>query len=71
MTETYPIHPIAEASARPPTYEEMRRLTRSIAAEGQRTPILLFEGQVLDGARRQAACVALGIEPRYVTVSSS
>ena len=58
----YPLHPGAEI------FPEMDAaalagLTADIAANGQREPILLLDGQVLDGRCRLRACEQLGIEP--------
>lgn len=39
-------------------------LTDDIAANGQRQPIILFEGMILDGWHRHAACLAAGATPR-------
>jgi hypothetical protein len=36
-----------------------------IAANGLREAITLFEGQILDGGNRYAACLAAGIEPAF------
>lgn len=58
----YPLHPAAEI------FPEMDALalaglTADIAANGQREPILILDGQVLDGRCRLRACEQLGIEP--------
>lgn len=61
MTD-YPLHPAAEI------FPEMDApalagLTADIAANGQREPILILDGQVIDGRCRLRACEQLGIEP--------
>jgi len=42
----------------------LRELADDIAANGQRTAILLYGGLILDGRNRWAACRLAGIEPR-------
>jgi hypothetical protein len=62
----YPIHPFAELFPLhdgPPLWE----LRDDIAANGLVEDIVLYQGQVLDGRRRQVCCLAKGIEPRYAT----
>lgn len=64
----YSLHPAAEifpemdASA-------LAALTADIAANGQHEPILILDGQVIDGRCRLRACEELGIEPRIRDVS--
>lgn len=41
------------------------RLSDSIRNHGQFEDIVLFEGKVLDGRRRLAACIRAGVKPRY------
>jgi hypothetical protein len=48
-----------------PDEERFLELRDSMEDSGQREPIVLYEGQVLDGWQRLRACRALGIEPRY------
>ena len=56
-------HPMAEAY---PLMEgeAFEALKADVAANGQRNPIWLFGGKILDGRNRYRACVELGIEPR-------
>ncbi|WP_257835070.1 ParB N-terminal domain-containing protein [Burkholderia glumae] len=42
---------------------EFDALKADIAANGQREPIVIHDGQILDGGNRYRACVELGIEP--------
>jgi len=45
--------------------DELERLAGDIAANGLHHPILLFEGKILDGRNRLAACHRAGVEPRF------
>jgi len=60
-TEIKP-HPAADAF---PMMDDVRldELKADIAANGQREPITLCDGMILDGRNRYRACVELGIEP--------
>src|SRR5947209_6073789 len=53
-------HPIATAFP-PMTEAEFEDLVADIRQHGQREPVVLFEGKVLDGVHRDGACVKLGI----------
>ena len=44
----------------------MQDLTDDIRAHGLIAPIVLFEGMILDGRNRAAACERAGVAPRYV-----
>jgi ParB-like chromosome segregation protein Spo0J len=45
---------------------DVDRLADDIAANGQRNPILVYKGEVLDGRTRLAACKKAGVEPNFV-----
>ena len=42
---------------------ELEKLAESIKEKGQLQPIILYEGKVLDGRNRLAACVKAGVSP--------
>ena len=46
--------------------DELQDLTDDIRAHGLIDPIVLFEGMILDGRSRAAACRRAGVAPRYV-----
>ena len=46
--------------------DELQDLTDDIRAHGLIDPIVLFEGMILDGRNRAAACERAGVAPRYV-----
>lgn len=67
--DRYPSHPAAEIF--PMMNEaELQELADDIKATGQREPIVLFEGQVLDGRNRLRACELAGVEPLFTKVES-
>jgi ParB-like chromosome segregation protein Spo0J len=47
--------------------DELQDLTDDIRAHGLIAPIVLFEGMILDGRNRAAACERAGVAPRYVS----
>ena len=42
---------------------EIKSMSEDIKANGQRNPIIIHEGKILDGRNRYAACVMAGIDP--------
>ena len=69
MTTAFPLHPAAELF---PVMDEaaFAALVADIAAQGQREPILILDGQVIDGRHRLRACEQLGLEPLVREVSA-
>ena len=63
---TYPVHraaelfPMMNAAA-------LQGLADDIREHGQREPVVLFHGAVLDGRNRLRACEFAGVEPQFVT----
>lgn len=60
-------HPYATMFPRADSAEELAELKADLQEVGQQTPIMVFEGKVLDGRRRQKVLDELGIEPVYQT----
>lgn len=70
MTKTYTYHPIANIF---PLLQgkELQDLTTDITTNGLKTPIVLYENQILDGRNRYQACISGGIEPMFTTYTGS
>lgn len=70
-TEPFPLHP-ACAIFRRWSDEEYRQATESLSDIGQMEPIEIYEGQVIDGANRQAAIwdAGRGSEIRWKDVTN-
>jgi ParB-like chromosome segregation protein Spo0J len=49
--------------------ENLPGLADDIRANGQKQPIEVFQGKILDGRRRFKACRMAGVEPKFVDVS--
>jgi ParB-like chromosome segregation protein Spo0J len=47
--------------------DTFNELVASIRANGLRDPIMLYQGQILDGRNRYLACGVAGVKPRYET----
>src|SRR4051812_41014895 len=64
---TASFHPLAEIF---PLLEgdEFTALANDIKERGLLEPIAQFENAILDGRNRYRACIATGVEPRFVTV---
>lgn len=58
-------HPLAELFPMLPD-AEIRELADDIVTYGQREPIVMLDGLVLDGRNRLAACQFAQVEPRFV-----
>ncbi len=61
----YPPHPYA-ALFPMMTDDNLKSLTGSIGRGGLQEPIVLYEGEVLDGRNRQIACSNANIKPVYI-----
>ena len=59
------LHPLCSLFPRMSGYE-FDCLKLDIKENGQRTPIIIHDGLVLDGGNRYAACAELGIEPDFM-----
>lgn len=60
-------------AAIPPRMSEQQflKLRDDIKSNGLLAPIILFNGQILDGRHRHRACAELGIEPKFVQFDGS
>lgn len=47
--------------------DDFQALKDDIETNGQREPVMLFDGMVLDGWHRYRACIELGIKPQHFT----
>ena len=63
---TYPVHPAATLFPLM-NAEALQGLADDIKAHGQREPVIIFNGEVLDGRNRLLACEMAGVEPLFVT----
>ena len=64
IPEEYPIHPLAYLS-RDREPEEQAELVEDIRTHGQLVPIMRLGREVIDGRHRLAACLEVGVEPRF------
>jgi hypothetical protein len=62
MTAKLKSHPLADTYPMM-SQQEMDALVEDIRANGQRQPIILYEGMILDGRNRYAACLKAEKEP--------
>lgn len=67
--KSMPIHPAADLFPMLPA-SELQALADDIKANGQREPVVLWEGSVLDGRNRLAACRLVGVEPLTRTLDA-
>lgn len=64
---------VSELSERSPDMDasEFAELVADIRANGQLVPIVVSNGEVIDGRKRLAACIEAGVEPKTVTLDPS
>ncbi len=70
MSKSVVAHPLASLVP-PMMQDELVELERDIQDHGQRQPIILYDGQILDGRHRYAVCQKLGIEPKVEAFAGS
>jgi hypothetical protein len=58
-----PVHPYCDTF---PLMSDRRELADDISVNGLTEPIVVHEGQIVDGRNRFLACIEAGVEPRYV-----
>ena len=63
---TYTQHPLSAAFPAM-SDEDFQALKDDIEVNGQREPVMIFEGMVLDGWHRYRACIDLGLDPQQFT----
>lgn len=51
--------------------EEFRQLIEDVRANGLLEPVMLYEGKILDGRNRYAACKQAGVVPKFVQFEGS
>jgi hypothetical protein len=61
----YESHPAADLFPMM-TDAELDALGEDMLQHGQREPIILYRGQILDGRNRYRACIVKGIEPKFM-----
>lgn len=64
-TEERQLHPLCTLFPRM-SGDDFAALRDDIVANGQREPIILHDGMILDGGNRYRACVDAGIEPQFM-----
>jgi hypothetical protein len=64
MTKKFEFHDVANLFPMLDA-DELKALATDIFENGQREPITLFEGKILDGRNRYVACVDAGVEPLF------
>lgn len=60
----YEVHPAAELFPMLPE-KELQELADDILSQGLNEPVVLFDGKILDGRNRLAACERAGVKPRF------
>lgn len=63
--EPLPIHPVACCWPEDMTGQDWEDFCKDVKANGLKVPIETWQGQVIDGRRRQKACFKVGVLPIY------
>jgi hypothetical protein len=58
------VHPIADLFPMMGA-DELKDFAEDITVRGQLQPIVVYQGEILDGRNRYAACLLAGVEPRF------
>src|SRR5271163_491695 len=64
MTSELQFHPLADIFPMLDS-KALAELADDIAEQGQREPIIMLDGMILDGRNRYRACLMAGVEPTF------
>lgn len=70
MNKEVELHPLCSLFPRI-AGAEFQHLKEDIIANGQREPIMLYDGMILDGGNRYRACIEAEIKPEFMTYNGT